>query len=35
MKKSNSGGKGEKGFMAYEDFYNIITEMGRIAELSG
>lgn len=35
MKESISGGKGKTGYMAYEDFYNIITEMGNIAELSG
>lgn len=35
MKESISGGKGKTGYMAYEDFYNIITEMGKIAELSG
>jgi len=35
MKESIRGGKGKTGYMAYEDFYNIITEMGKIAELSG
>ena len=35
MKATKSGGRGQRGMMAYEDFYNIITEMGRIAELSG
>jgi len=35
MRESIKGGKGKKGYMAYEDFYNIITEMGEIAKLSG
>jgi len=32
---SMSGGKGQKGYMGYQDFYNIITEMGNLAEATG
>ena len=32
MRATTSGA--DKGLMAYEDFYNIVTEMGKIAELS-
>lgn len=35
MKATKKGGKDSKGLMEYTDFYNIITEMGNIAELSG
>lgn len=30
-----SGGEGKTGYMGYQDFYNLVTEMGNLAELTG
>jgi len=35
INESVSGGKGKTGFMAYEDFYNIVTEMNNLVSLTG
>ena len=35
MKDTTRGGKSQKGKMAYEDFYNLVTEMGNLASITG
>lgn len=35
MKATTTGGKSQKGKMAYQDFYNLITEMGNLEKITG
>lgn len=35
MKESTKGGKDTRNRMAYEDFYNLVTEMGHLADITG